>query len=69
MPDTPAPLREALRGAVEQYVAITASVEGHEYRYDGESLVEKHNAQRELKVRVDALLSQIPPDLEANDAE
>jgi hypothetical protein len=62
MPTNPVPLREALREAI--YELVNAGVNYVEW-------ASMDNAQvlTAAEEKADALLSQIPPDLEVNDAE
>jgi hypothetical protein len=67
MSDTPVPLREALREAVKELAAAITDVEQNRLRVV--PFVDRILRKAAAEERVASLLSQIPPDLEANDAE
>lgn len=62
MPDTPAPLREALREAVERFASAHGAA-----MWNPTARAADYDRTRTAKARVDALLSHIPIDLEATE--
>lgn len=68
-PDTPVPLREALREAVEVERSEQINYCHLESHGDYPAIMAAERDLNAAMSHVDALLSQIPSDLEANDAE